>query len=253
MENGQIALVCSAVPLEEKCDGFGIPKIMNGQRCTRSIRDDGSMSMLAKRRGTIQGCMLKVRLMLQYYLIAPIPFAKNSMITGWGKKLSYCIAFSTDGATDVTRRYVRNHAAHGIERTRVPESVLLFIIQEIRRMRREHLLKEDRKKLLIEDEREDRELKSYIIKSLAAEIGKMLPGGSGGDDGAAGKGIRYGGLGSQGRASASEQAKLEEWQSGDRRWREDRGEAGRTHSAQEGSAPSQPPPDLPPPPPPRER
>ena len=153
--------------------------------------------------------------------------------------MSYCIAFSTDGATDVTRRYVRNHTAHGIERNKCSDSVLLYIIQEIRRMRRENTLKEDRKKLLIEDEREERELRSYVIKSLAAEIGKMLPGGGN----PAGQQPPPPGAG-----SAGEQAKLEERQSGEREWREARGEAGRTHSHDAGP----PPEGLPPPAPPRE-
>ncbi|KAL9130673.1 MAG: hypothetical protein Q9217_001200 [Psora testacea] len=156
---------------------------------------------------------------------------------GWGKRMSYCIAFSTDGATDVTRRYVRNHAARGADRNKCPEEVLLFIIQEIRRMRRENTLKDDRKKLLIEDEREERELRGYVVKSLAAEIGKMLPNGQ------------------QSSASPGEQQKLEERQSGTREWREARGEAGTTHS--HDSSHQQPPPPRPrrrgpPPPGPRE-
>ncbi|KAL9102509.1 MAG: hypothetical protein Q9163_002344 [Psora crenata] len=120
----------------------------------------------------------------------------------WGKKMSYCIAFSTDGATDVTRRYVRNHAAHGADRNKCPEEVLLFIIQDIRRMRRENTLKDDRKKLLIEDEREERELRGYVIRSLAAEIGKMLPQGQ-----------------QPSTATPAEQHKLEQRQSGEGEWR----------------------------------
>ena len=124
--------------------------------------------------------------------------------------MSYCIAFSTDGATDVTRRYIRNHATYGADRNRCPEEVLMFIMQEIRRMRRENTLKDDRKKLLIEDEREERELRAYVIKSLAAEIGKMLP------------------HGQQAPQSQGEQQKIEERESGAREWREARGEERRT-------------------------
>ena len=159
--------------------------------------------------------------------------------------MSYCIAFSTDGATDVTCRYVRNHAAHGNERNRCPEEVLLYIINDIRRMRRENTLKDDRKKLLIEDEREERELRSYVIKSLAAEIGKMLPGGSQHGNNSGG-----GGSGASGGASGEAQ-KLEERQEAERAWREARGEVVRQgssplpHPPAAGQAP-QPPPGPPP-------
>lgn len=104
-----------------------------------------------------------------------LPFhSPDTKSTGWGWKLSYCIAFSNDGATDVTRRYIRNPATHGADRKKAPEEVLLWIINEIRRLRREPLSKEDRHRLIREDEREERELRSYVVSALATEIERMI-------------------------------------------------------------------------------
>ena len=148
-----------------------------------------------------------------------------------------------DGATDVTRRYVRNAALHGNERSKCPEPVLVWILQEIKRMRREYItLKEDRKKLLIEDEREDRELRTYVIRSLAASIGNMIPTSPAGQSGDGGSGG-----GGSGGMSQGEAAKLEERQSGAREWREARGEARQTSQNHEhGQLPQggPPPPDM---------
>lgn len=93
---------------------------------------------------------------------------------GWGKKLSYCIAFSTDGATDVTRRYVRS-SKWATERNRCPESVLLHILDEITLLRREKVSRKDTFGLQGEDVREQRELRGYIIAAIANELSKLSP------------------------------------------------------------------------------
>jgi peptide-N4-(N-acetyl-beta-glucosaminyl)asparagine amidase len=95
---------------------------------------------------------------------------------GWGWKFAYCIAFSIDGATDVTRRYVRNPAKYGAHRNRAPEEVLLWLIYEIRKARREKMSPSEQRRLVKEDQREERELRAFTAAALATEINQLLPG-----------------------------------------------------------------------------
>ncbi|KAF2468726.1 uncharacterized protein BDR25DRAFT_264570 [Lindgomyces ingoldianus] len=92
----------------------------------------------------------------------------------WGKKIAYCIAFSIDGATDVTRRYVQS-PAWAAERTRCSEQELLHIMDEIKLLRREKISKEDRFGLAGEDMKEARELRGYVIRSLVAQLLQLSP------------------------------------------------------------------------------
>lgn len=81
-----------------------------------------------------------------------------------GKKMSYCIAFSLDGVTDVTRRYVRSFR-HALARTRCSERELLHIIHSMKSKRRINLSEADLARLESEDKAEEQELESYLVSS----------------------------------------------------------------------------------------
>lgn len=94
---------------------------------------------------------------------------------GWGRKLSYCIAFGVDGATDVTRRYVRS-VRFAADRRKCPEEVLIWMLSELRRKKRKDLDKHEQARLLREDAREEKELRGFVIHPLINEIEKLTLG-----------------------------------------------------------------------------
>lgn len=78
------------------------------------------------------------------------------------KEISYCIAFSVDGATDVTNRYVRE-LRFSLPRTRCSEEDLRDIIQEIKTKFCMGKSEEERFRLESEDSTEAGELQSYHV------------------------------------------------------------------------------------------
>lgn len=90
----------------------------------------------------------------------------------WGKKLSYCIAFSVDGATDVTARYVRQNE-YASARDRCREEELLYILEEITNLRHHERDQEVKNKLDDDSKFEDTE-KERLNAEVSSENKDLL-------------------------------------------------------------------------------
>ncbi|KAF2969427.1 hypothetical protein GQX73_g4120 [Xylaria multiplex] len=88
---------------------------------------------------------------------------------GWGKALSYCIAFSTEGAVDVTRRYVRQERFLR-SRNRCSELTLFYMLKKITSERRSELRKQDQERLEMEDAMEQKELQTFHVLSIIRDL-----------------------------------------------------------------------------------
>lgn len=87
--------------------------------------------------------------------------------------MTYCIAFSSEGAVDVTARYVRD-SKQGLARKRCSEAELLHILEEITALRREKISEADRTRLADERDLERKELRGYVISGLVRGVCKDL-------------------------------------------------------------------------------
>ena len=87
----------------------------------------------------------------------------------FGYGFYYCIAFSLDGAMNVTRRYVRA-PQYQKQRSTCIESTLSWAIDYIRSLRRVGVSKEDRVRLQHRDDEERKELEGYWLESLIKRL-----------------------------------------------------------------------------------
>ena len=79
--------------------------------------------------------------------------------SGWGKKLTYCIAFSNKCITDVTPRYVLNHSENLSRRILVDEQWLDELLNAKRCSLWEQLSSNDKQ---IEEEKHQMDLKDLM-------------------------------------------------------------------------------------------
>jgi len=75
---------------------------------------------------------------------------------GWGKKMSYILAFSVDGAQDVSRGYIQDWQQALQRRRKGSEEALRQILADVTRRRRTGLSAEKLKELELEDRAEEK-------------------------------------------------------------------------------------------------
>ncbi|KAK9321801.1 hypothetical protein V1517DRAFT_325425 [Lipomyces orientalis] len=93
---------------------------------------------------------------------------------GWGKKMSYAIGFSAEGATDVSRRYIRTEGRQ-LPRNRISESELVLTLRVITQERRLQFSANQKAVLESEDQAEERELQSYTGTAAPASTAELRP------------------------------------------------------------------------------
>lgn len=87
--------------------------------------------------------------------------------------MSYCIGFSIEGASDVTRKYVRKPDM-ALPRNKIDEPSLAKGLKSITNIRREPFSVGEREELEKEDQEEEKELASYAKSdptSTSADVG----------------------------------------------------------------------------------
>lgn len=81
---------------------------------------------------------------------------------GWGKRMAYCIAFSVEGAMDVTKRYVRDNSKK-LPRDKLSENDLKQLLDNITALRISDMLPEEQVRIMEERDNELTELSSYSV------------------------------------------------------------------------------------------
>ncbi|KAK9471516.1 uncharacterized protein V1510DRAFT_426775 [Dipodascopsis tothii] len=90
---------------------------------------------------------------------------------GWGKRMSYAIAFSSTGAVDVSARYIRNRDK-ALARDQISEASLVSTLAEITTDLRAAVPEDERKVLMEMDAKEQVELLNYgLFKETTTAVG----------------------------------------------------------------------------------
>jgi peptide-N4-(N-acetyl-beta-glucosaminyl)asparagine amidase len=91
--------------------------------------------------------------------------------SGWGKKISYVIAFSIEEVVDVTPRYTRKWAEVCTRRTEVPESWVKETIDQLTKMKHINLKPERRAILAVRKQVEEMEFaKAKNPEAVSTEV-----------------------------------------------------------------------------------